>query len=405
MTMKIYRIKQILKGLGQRKIGGEEGLVKNKAALFEFMERYPVRKMEVDRQEIKGGGLILTLKPMPIIVGIIIATLLTGGGTAYASQSSLPGDALYSVKLMTEDVESAVTWSPEKKVDMEAKFANRRLEEIKNLQEKIKNKKGEIPSGVVEKAMERAAKRLEKAEERITEMEDGKLKDKALKAASRFEEALQNHEQLLSDLAGEVPDEAEESLLAAQAKAALHAERAIGTIIRLEKVQEVGKKIKERAGERKIAGAEERAEGKLGALENKLEAAENYLENLKEQGKDVSGYEAKLDEARQKLNEAKNLLLEDKYLEAFQAASQVMKMLMEAKGVLRPIIMPRPMPIEGPLPVAPTLAPNDTAPLPTEPTILPVPEPNEAGEPEDSVTAPAPVEPIQAAVPLNVPLY
>jgi soluble cytochrome b562 len=346
--MKIYRIKQILKECGRRKIGGEEGLVQNKAAFFEFMERYPVRKTEAGRQKIKGGGLILTLKPMPIIVGIIIATLLAGGGTAYASQGSLPGDALYPVKLMAEDVQMAAAWNSEKKVEMETKFANRRLEEVQKLQEKLRKKNGEIKPEVVEKAMERAEERLNKAESRIAEMEDGVLKEKALEAASYLEEALRDHEQLLSDLAGEIPDKAEQALLNAQAKAALHAERAMGVISRLEKRQELKDKIREKAKEEdgKIMGVEERAEGKLNAIENKLEAAENYLEKLKEQGRDVSNYEVKLDEAKTKLDEAKKLLEEGKYLEAFQAANKVMRALIEAKGVLRPIIMPRPLPVE-----------------------------------------------------------
>ncbi len=389
--MKIYRIKQILKECGRRKIGGEEGLVQNKAAFFEFMERYPVRKMEVDRQKIKGGGLILTLKPMPIIVGIIIATLLTGGGTAYASQSSLPGDALYPVKLMTEDVQMAAAWNAEKKVEVETKLANRRLEEVQKLQKKLKKKNGEIKSEVVEKAMERAEERLNKAESRIAEMEEGVLKDKALGAASHLEEALRDHEQLLSDLAGEVPDKAEQALLAAQAKAALHAERALGVISRLEKRQELKNRIREKAKEEagKIMGAEERAEGKLGAIENKLEAAENYLENLKDQGKDVSNYEAKLDEAKTKLDEAKKLLEEGKYLEAFQAANEVMKMFMQAKAVLRPIIMPRPLPVERELDET-SASELDESTVPSETESGGVEETNESSEAVRGTITPLP---------------
>lgn len=344
--MKIKIIKNVLKYFGELRVEDADWLPKSKEAMLQFVKSNPVRNSIPGRLGIQREGILkLTFKPMPIVIGAMIVALLAGGGTAYASQTSLPGDTLYPVKLMTEDVQTAVARSPEKKVEMETKFANRRVEEIKNLQEKLKNRNGEIKLEVVEKAMERAAKRLDKAEARISEMEEGKLKEKALEAASRLEEALQNHEQILSDLAGEVPDIAEEVLLRAQAKAALHAERALGTIMRLEKNQEVGEKMKERIkeGAPKIKGAEERAEGKLNALENKLEAAKNYLENLKEQGKDVSGYEVKLGEAKNKLEEAKQLLEEKKFLEAFQAAGQVMKILMQAKAELRPIMAPQPM--------------------------------------------------------------
>lgn len=347
--MKIYKIKNNLKEVGRREIGGEEGLIQNKAALFEFMERYPVRKNEINRQGlVRGKFLQLTFKPMPIVIGAMIVALLAGGGgTVYASQGSLPGDTLYPVKLMTEDVQTTVAFDPEKKAEIETRFANRRLEEIQKLQGRLKKKNGEIKPEVVEKAMERAAERLEKVEARITEMEEGVLKDKALLAASRLEEALQKHEQLLSDLAGEVPDVAEEALLRAQAKAALQAERALGTIARLEKRDDLKERIREKAKNEagKIMGSEERAEGKLNALENKLESAANYLENLKEQGRDVGNYEEKLGEAKNKLNEAKKLLEEKKFLEAFKAAGEVMKMLIQAKVELRPM-MPKVLPVE-----------------------------------------------------------
>jgi hypothetical protein len=353
--MKIYKLKQILRDLGQRKIGGEDGLVKNKAALLEFMERYPVRKVEVSRQGILGGGFLkLTFKPMIILAGIVIAALLGGGGVAYASQGSLPGDTLYPVKLMTEDVQTAAAWNPEKKVALEGKFANRRVEEIQKLQERLKNKKEKIKPEVVLKAMERVAERLEKAEARIAEIEEGKLKDKALLAASRLEEALQNHEQLLLDLAGEVPDEAEQALLRAQAKAALHAEKAMETILRLGNREELKDKIREKAKEEagKIMGAEERAEGKLKALENRLAALEKYLDDLEKRGVEVSSEaEEKLDEAKAKIEEAEKLFEEEKYLEAFDAANATMRLLMELKLLLKPILMPRLMPVEGSIPV------------------------------------------------------
>jgi len=347
--MKIKIIKKVLGDLGKTKMEDVGWLPKSKVAMIEFIKNNPVRNNISARQSINGGKFLqLNFKPMPIVIGAIIVALLAGGGgTAYASQSSLPGDALYSVKLMTEDVQTAVAWNPEKKVEMETKFANRRLEEIKKLQERLKNKDREIKPEVVEKAMERAAERLDKAEARIAEMEEGILKDKALEAAAHLEEALQNHEQLLSDLAGEVPDEAEQALLAAQAKAALQAERALGVISRLEKRDELKDKIREKAKEEmgKIRGSEERAEGKLNALENKIEAAKNYLENLKEQGRDVGNYEVKLGEAKNKLEEAKQLLEEKKFLEAFQTAGEVMKLIIQAKVDMRPM-MPRVLPVE-----------------------------------------------------------
>jgi hypothetical protein len=62
-----------------------------------------------------------------------IAVVLGGGGTVVAASSSMPDQALYSVKLATESVQLAVTPSDIGKVELNAKFANRRVAEIEYL--------------------------------------------------------------------------------------------------------------------------------------------------------------------------------------------------------------------------------------------------------------------------------
>ena len=71
--------------------------------------------------------------PIPLIIGLIIA--LTGGGTVAASQGSLPGDTLYSVKLFTEDTRTAVAFNPDSKARLQIKFAAERIDEIKTILE------------------------------------------------------------------------------------------------------------------------------------------------------------------------------------------------------------------------------------------------------------------------------
>lgn len=367
--MKIYKIKRVLRSLSQSKVSGEDGLVQGKSALFEFMERYPVRKVVLPRQIIKAQSrfLQLILKPMPIVVGLLIAALLGGGGVAYASQGSLPGDTLYPVKLMTEDVQTTVAWNPEKKVELESRFANRRLEEIQKLQERLKKKNGEINPEIIERAMERAEKRLEKAEERIAQMEEGKLKDKAMEATSRLEEALEKHQQILSDLADQVPKPAERALLRAQGVAAKHAERALERIMQFEKAKEVGEKVKERVreGTPKILGAEERAKNKLQALKNRLEALEKHLSNFEAKGVTISEEaRTKLAEAKNKVSEAESLFNEGKYLESFQAAHEAMKLMLQVQLFSRPGLTSQSISGPGPVDsVSPDSGENSLEPL------------------------------------------
>ncbi len=66
-----------------------------------------------------------------IVILSLIGTLL-GGGTVYASQSALPGDALYSVKLGVEEARLALA-GPQSEAQLLQEFAMERLEETEML--------------------------------------------------------------------------------------------------------------------------------------------------------------------------------------------------------------------------------------------------------------------------------
>jgi Domain of unknown function (DUF5667) len=66
----------------------------------------------------------------------LILLILFGGGTltVYASQGSLPGESLYPLKTLSEDALLSLTSSPEKRVNLNMEFADRRLTEMAELQ-------------------------------------------------------------------------------------------------------------------------------------------------------------------------------------------------------------------------------------------------------------------------------
>jgi DNA repair exonuclease SbcCD ATPase subunit len=189
----------------------------------------------------------------------------------------------------------------------------------------------------------------------------------------------------LSDLAEQVPPEAQPALLRAQEKSGKGAERALEVILRLEK----NKEVRERLKEKRIEGAEERARGKLKALENRLNALEKLVKNLEEQGRDVSQAKANISKIKNKLAEVENLIEQKKYLEAFSTSHEIMRLLMETNLLVRPLrqqereskILPMLPGQPAPLQEA---APEKTEPTETEITpspeslpinVLPVPEP------------------------------
>ena len=72
-------------------------------------------------------------RAVAIAVTVILVISATSTGTAYAAQSSLPGDILYSVKFGTEQLQRIITFDDAKEVELELKFANIRLDELQEL--------------------------------------------------------------------------------------------------------------------------------------------------------------------------------------------------------------------------------------------------------------------------------
>lgn len=71
------------------------------------------------------------------------ASILVGlsliGGTAFASGGSIPGDLLYPLKMVKEKVQMTLAVSDESKVNLQANFAQARLDELHALSERINN--------------------------------------------------------------------------------------------------------------------------------------------------------------------------------------------------------------------------------------------------------------------------
>ena len=68
-----------------------------------------------------------------ITIATILSLLLGGGITAVAAQDSLPGDLLYPVKTLVQDIELGLATDPETEFDIALKNAFKRFEDINTL--------------------------------------------------------------------------------------------------------------------------------------------------------------------------------------------------------------------------------------------------------------------------------
>jgi hypothetical protein len=78
----------------------------------------------------KGMAYSIRLKAMTVALAVVACLFGLGGGLAYASQDSLPGDNLYPVKLATEQIRRVITVNDSNEVRLELELANTRLGEM-----------------------------------------------------------------------------------------------------------------------------------------------------------------------------------------------------------------------------------------------------------------------------------
>jgi hypothetical protein len=98
-----------------------------KAQLFNV---YNQRAYQTEKEVRHSGIFSLQRIWVPALAGLIIFVLLGGVGTAAASNSAMPDQPLYSVKLATEEVRLALSFSDEDKAVVNAEIAQRRAQEI-----------------------------------------------------------------------------------------------------------------------------------------------------------------------------------------------------------------------------------------------------------------------------------
>jgi hypothetical protein len=66
----------------------------------------------------------------PLLLVAILLVIIGGGGTVLASSNSMPDSILYPVKVATENVQMALTFSDIGKAELNAKLADKRVNEI-----------------------------------------------------------------------------------------------------------------------------------------------------------------------------------------------------------------------------------------------------------------------------------
>lgn len=171
-------------------------LDQGRQTLHSFIVDNPVRKPELDRQQMQERSLKkLILKPMPIAIIALIVSLATGGGVMAAAQDSLPTEILYPIKLITEKIQEVATFDEVKKVELQTRLADRRLAEIQELQDENK-----ATEEVVAQTLEKYEKHLTIAQGYLYNVEQNYEVEEVASTAIDLESALVKQEVILNNI-------------------------------------------------------------------------------------------------------------------------------------------------------------------------------------------------------------
>jgi len=198
-----------------------------------------------------------------IIVAVVLAVSGLGGGTAYASQDSLPGDVLYPVKLGTEQVRLVLATNDAAQAELHLTFANSRVEEMTGLAERGRTESVDIAVSGYEGAIAMALEKLEDVRGEGLDIAD--ISEIVALATS-------NHLSALDEVKDIVPEEAKQAI--AQAKEV--SINGIGNAL-----QALATENPERAMEINLAAALGRLNSaRANAEENDIEGLEDDLDDF-----------------------------------------------------------------------------------------------------------------------------
>lgn len=159
--------------------------------LKKFMAANPVMEWSAERPNMEERlNMILNYfyykinktKLMPIAIVIALIAMLSGGGAALASQNSVPGETLYPVKTLTENVRSVLAIGGQSEAKLQSRLAAERLEEVNEMLQA-----DEVDAEGVEIALGKLKEHVAKMS-RIVEEEKTKGRDVA-----QLEDALSNN--------------------------------------------------------------------------------------------------------------------------------------------------------------------------------------------------------------------
>ncbi len=196
------RFNKIIEDAHKVRLSDEEKS-QQRGQILAFIQSQPVRVAPIARHSIRSRLINYInvikqplFKPMPILIALAI---LLGGGTSFAAEKSVPGDALYPVKVgVNEQVSGLFHFSAAAKAQWDAELTQRRLEEAEKLASR-----GQLNAQAQANVEAKVSKLADAIDTRVELLRTQHNDKEAAEVNAHFEAILKTHASILTDIAAD----------------------------------------------------------------------------------------------------------------------------------------------------------------------------------------------------------
>lgn len=253
------------------------------------------------------------LIPLTLIAALILS--FSGGITVFASQKSLPGDTLYPIKIISENVRVSLISPGAPKANFRIEQAYKRIKEIKKIQERSDNKK--TANALIKQTSRHFNSHIDDAINQIHDLRDKGQLTEASQIRQKLTLSLGVYREIVNDKKKEDDDIQK-------------------------KVENEEEEINKKEEESKKFFTNEKAQEKLDLVSHKIEDVKRLIiqkksnlsnDILEKAEKEVTSADEKFRDAREKFNKGDISNMYDKTQEALELVARA-RSLMESAALL-----------------------------------------------------------------------
>ncbi len=289
----------------------------------ELADRIKLNPAFEDSRFSKKDFLVFRLKARPAAALATLLLVALGGGTVWASQTSLPGEILYPVKILSEQAQVALAISPQSQAEIRLDLAQKRVQEIRQVFDRAQGgQNNQEPPQAWQQALENFNQQAQAIVEQTSRLQNQGQLEQANEINNQLKATVKISEKIMAGVSQK------------------QHEKLTQDIERVQSVMtQIGQKVDKKQTEidqqeqRRFQTPDRSAQNKIVTAENEIAQVQKFID-LKEKKAGTSTLSAaidKLQEAGTTLELAKVYASQQNFDQAFAKAKEAFSSAIEAK--------------------------------------------------------------------------